>query len=105
MNGIIRLDRLTIFVAESLPSLAGATGHILASFATFHCQPSPFPTLSIESKPHDQPAAIGSLQVGDAANSRRFRAALFPGVESRRQTGHRTSCRTPRRFPGSAMGA
>src|SRR5882762_887618 len=60
----------------------------------------------IESKPHDRPAPIGPLQVGYAADSRRFRSrhALVRSFESRSQTCHRTSRRAPRRLSGSALG-
>src|SRR5712692_5908723 len=50
----------------------------------------------IEVKPHDRPAPIGSLQIGDAANSRRFRLALLRSVESSHQTCRGTSRRAPR---------
>src|SRR5690242_15150265 len=61
----------------------------------------------IDTEPNARPAPIGSLQIGNAADSRRFqyRLAQFPGAESGHQIGYRTSCRAARCFPGSALGA
>src|SRR5437016_12808474 len=72
----------------------------------FIASPSPRGRLSIESKADDRPATFGSLQAGYAADSRRFRVrhTLIRHVESRHEISHRTSCRAPRGFPGSALG-
>jgi len=76
------------------PDLGGAVNFLLFEYR-------------IDTQPHDRPAPIGSLQNGNAANSRRFRSrpALCHSAESRRQTCHRTSRRASRRFPGSALGS
>jgi len=77
------------------PAPAWPTSRVTSLFPrNFQPSTSTFPHFKyrIESKPHDRPATIGSLQVGDAANSRRFRPRASPAYESRRQTGHRTSC-------------
>src|SRR5260370_37748243 len=111
-----RRTRPRSIVSRRVRHSVGSTGHRsrVTQFVSRHVVASFRPAFifaagrfeyRIGAKPYDRPAPIGALQVGNAANSSRFRSEPAPvrGPESRCRTRHRTSPCAPGRLSGGAL--